>query len=402
MKKMLFSTGTARGGTNLGMKSLSVSPEAHFACDPFLALFKHFRSSSINPGTSYRVGPEEPLSDYYYFEDNIQLLAATQDAQLETHFPDYWRDGLKKSLKSRMQLTSPLLVECLDMLKGSNYRELFLQSMEMVAAAYSASTADWLGYNENWGIEVFAALARSFPEAHFLIIVRDPRAAICSSLNQKDETKMVQVLPFIRGWRKNIALAYKFSADELFRDRLTIFRYEDFVSEPDKYLRMLCEILHIGFEEKMLDPQHYKDGAGRFWKGNSHIHGKRPPGIYSDSIDAWKTKLPWKICECIEFVAGKEMKINGYDLQFADERSFSSEAFGFFLDNDKSPSSWKSSTAPIDTQLGWEWGRHQMLDIDGELPEDLIKRYFLCKQAYQALKEQRLLPLLGYSPYRNS
>lgn len=44
MSRLLFSTGSARGGTNLVTKAISVREGALVTCDPMLAMFKSLRS----------------------------------------------------------------------------------------------------------------------------------------------------------------------------------------------------------------------------------------------------------------------------------------------------------------------------------------------------------------------
>ena len=68
MKKVLFSTGSARGGTNLFTKALSVNDNALVVCDPMLALFKSLRSAAIRNELDLEVDPDSPLLDYYFNE----------------------------------------------------------------------------------------------------------------------------------------------------------------------------------------------------------------------------------------------------------------------------------------------------------------------------------------------
>lgn len=384
MSNYLFSTGTARGGTNVMMKSLSVSEEAQLTNDPYLALFKYFRSAVVKKELGQDIAVNYPLEDYYYQEAHRDTVRAIYNANLDIAFNDSDREKLIEDILVRVKVSTPVVGPFLSSLKGTNFLELFRQAIDAIAKAYKSEDASWLGLNENWAIEFFPALARSFREAKFLVIIRDVRAAIFSALKQKDRTKMIQVLSFAKGWRKNIAFSQHFLADPLFKDRLMVCKYEDFVTEPKKHLQEMCDWLGVKFKEEMLDPRNYVDGNGQIWKGNSYIHDKRPPGIYPDSINSWQGKLDKKIVEVIEFVAAAELIAFGYELAEYKGGSLSAAALEFLKENSLVKSSWKSSTISLEDELEKESFRNQLvLDRGKDTSKDIIEAYFLFEAAYK-------------------
>ncbi len=385
-----FSTGTARGGTNLLTRSLSVSNEMCFANDPYLPLFKFLRSAIIKDKLDIDLDPGHPLEDYYYKKEFRAFVDAVYEATLDIAFDQKDREKLIELILTRASVSCPAIVPHMDNLRGYSYRDLFIKALDIIAEAYSAKDVKWAGLNENWAIESFPAIARSFPQAQFMIIVRDPRASICSALKQKDKTKMIQVLSFARGWRKNIAFTQKFLTDDLFKNRLTVMRYEDFVKDPKGYLNHICKVLDVSYTDKMLDPKNYRDGAGNFWKGNSYVHDKRPPGIYLDSIQKWQGTLDKNIIEAIESVAGLELRLCGYDLFCYKGGKLSPGAEKFFLENSRVVSSWKSSDASVEEEMAYELRRRELANDSTGCPIEDKRAYFIFEEAFRDISQGRI------------
>ena len=227
MSRLLFSTGSARGGTNLVTKAISVREDALVICDPMLAMFKSLRSAAIRKRLNIDIDPEASLADYYYLDDLRLQKWATYEASLDLDFQVGETKNLHNSLRRRMSLTCQNGIRFVEQWEGKTYLELFDKAFNCLKAAFGKSGASLFGVNENWAIEFFPALAKAYPESMFMVIVRDPRAAACSALLQKDKNRIAPILSFCRGWRKNIAYIEQFKNDATFRDRLLVIRYED-------------------------------------------------------------------------------------------------------------------------------------------------------------------------------
>ena len=299
---------------------------------------------------------------------------------------DLIKSEVINDIKKRSGSSYPLLVNNLNKLKGDSYKKLFDSALSLLNNTYGLGSSVWVGFNENWAIELFPTLAMMYPKAKFLIIYRDPRASIASALKQKDVKKKIQVYSFACGWRKNIAFMLQYQSNKLFKDRLIICKYENFVKRPDQELKKILYHLNIEYLPEMLDPQCFKDGEGKTWKGNSYIHKIKPKGIYKDSINAWKNNLEPRIVKSIEFITWAELKLLGYETYYSDKLFLDKEALNFFYEDANVESSWKSSKLSLDQRIGMELFRSQILkSCITNLSINKIKKYFLFTEAFHYL-----------------
>jgi hypothetical protein len=386
LTRFIFSTGTARGGTNLITKIISVSESAHLASDPYLALLKYLRMDFLNQHTKTDITPNDPLPDYYYEENKLPLLDLMMKGGGAPLFDLANLTNLIDQIKIRASVSTPLLIPYLNQLSGSNYQELISSAILCIGKAFNKVNPSCLGFNENWAIELFPLLADMFPQSKFIIVIRDPRASISSALKQKDKTKMIQVSSFVRGWRKNVALMKFYQLDPRFKDRLYICNYEKFVENSTTLIKDLCSFVEVKFSDKMLDSKNYLDGSGNQWKGNSYAHEKAPSGIYKDSINIWEQQLSQEIAESIEFLAYPELKSLGYKpLHY---HNFPSNQVCQFLQKDfLTHSSWKNTKGTASEEIKHEVFRNFMIDSkNATFPDIDIRRYFLFKNVFEELK----------------
>ncbi len=377
--KYFFSTGTARGGTNLITKSLSVSPEIKLANDPYLALCKYLRSVLLRKDIGLDIDPSEPLYDYYFEEKWRAVIEALLNPKRDNYeFDPVMIPPMIKAIEKRAAVSSPKIVPFLKKIDGETFRELIDLAISVLVEAYSEGVEPSVaGFNENWAIEIFPLLAKIYPEAKFMIIVRDPRASICSAMKQKDPSKQIKVFSFARGWRKNIAFMKRYLREDIFKDRLIIVKYEDFVLSPEEHLRRISGFLGVKFIPEMLDPRYYKDGSGKLWQGNSYIHDERPQGIYTGSVNAWEEKMPKDAAEVVEFINSFEMEELGYRIKYYDGNNLSAGALEFIFKDDKVKSSWESSKTPVEDEIGRELFRQQLIRSGFSADKDILKRAFL-------------------------
>lgn len=393
----LFSAGTARGGTNLLTQLLSVNRAVSLAADPYLPLFRSLRNAVARRGVAAgklgRFDPNAPLGEYYFREEALRLQDLIQAADLAAlPFDRSERVPLREALAARTALSSGYLIGHLPRLEtAKNYRELFEQALELIAIGRGARDREWVGFNENWAIEFFAPLARAFPKARFLAIVRDPRAAIASNRLAPNPAVFAHVLSFARCWRKTVAYALHYRADPLFAGRFHLLTYEQLVRDPRGTALELCSFLGIDFDPGMLDTNRYLDlSTGGTWAGNSQY---KPvlSGIDPAHIDRWRGRLAGEIARTVEFACHAEMRWVGLAPSTdVDPGAADPAVLQYLIETNTEPCKWSTHLGDPQQDYGFEVFRNAMLRLP-ERPGDtgLIRRSFLFEEAYDRLREGR-------------
>jgi hypothetical protein len=405
----IFSAGTARGGTNLMVKMLSVLPGYTAAMDPLIPLFKQYRNDILSTSTDAEIrealNPEAPLDDYYYDPVKARAMHEIQNADLSQPYNSAEHAALVERMRPRTLLSSANLAAHLDELSADTYKGVFDNALRLIDEAAGAGQRQWAGIHENWGIEFFAPLARSYPEAKFMIMLRDPRACIASALRVSDPRIIPHVLSFARNWRKAAAFTQHYLRDPLFKDRILFIRYEDLVQDPQTHAQTLCQFLDLEFNPAMLDPRNFKDPSGGRWKGNSH-QGAAPDRIYTSSLEAWKKSMSREQIWTIELACDPEMRHLGYTpWVFNPETPMPAPSYMEFLDRDnKECLGWRVGTPDAERDFDLECLRKDIAANEAEgRTEDCLNRVapdeqrheidgwltqnFLFPEALAALKE---------------
>lgn len=390
MNRFLFTTGTARGGTNLLAQILSVNEDVSLSVDPYLPLFRQLRNaillSSESPEVRGAVKPHAPLDDYYFSPIKREMMRVIQRADPSIQYDRGDHESLLEALAQRMSLSSANLVPYLHMLGGATYAELLTSAIRLIEKAWGAERCRWVGFNENWAIEFFTFLARVFPGARFVIILRDPRAAIASALRARDRARVPHVLSFARHWRKYAAFAVRYQKHALFSGRLLFLTYERLVMEPEQCVRELTEFLEISFDPEMLNTDKFQSATGERWAGNSHFN-PTGRGIYRSSIDAWRGYLPKEVVETIEFICDPEMGLFGYiPAAYTGHAAPSSGCLEFIAKDCRECLGWRTDFEEIERDVGYELFRKNLLS--GWTPaasDEAIEGSFLFRELYEAL-----------------
>lgn len=390
MSRPLFASGTARGGTNLITMMLSVHHSVSLAQDPYLPLFKIFRNQVVRDSGCFaaQYDYESALDEYYYFENRLSIMRLVQEATLDHVFDNSLREKFHSSLVSRMKLSSPLLAPYANRVEGSTFKELFDNALEVVALGRETPNVEWLGFNDNWTVEFFPALARSYQNAKFVVIIRDVRASIASTLKVADPARRALTMSFVRCWRKQLALTIRYKQMDLFRDRLHVVSYEQIVREPESEIRRLCEFLEISYTEEMIDSRFFVGPSGSSWIPNSNFKDVPPTGVYSVAIDRWKTALQENVIDLIELVAGPDLRVAGYDLTSQiDDYRLTEAVYDLHSDEQEKCKGWRTDNRNPDLDFSLELLRHHCLNSD-ITHNDLIQRCFLFEEAYETIKSK--------------
>lgn len=398
MSKPLFVAGTARGGTNLAIMIASVHPEVALVQDPYLALLKSFRNA-VGKGAVGDFDLQSPLDEYYYSDEKLRVMQQVQNATLDVPFDPAERDPLLATLAARMKLSAPALIPRLGQLRGRTYRELMEAGLRLIGLARNKPDAEWIGFNDNWAIEFFGPLARTFPDARFVAIVRDGRSAVASHVRimeakhrnplytyKKDPSMIAMTLSFVRCWRKHVAFAHHYQ--KTLGDRLFVLRYERLVQQPAAETERLCSFLAIDYRPEMIDASQFIAGDGKVWIPNSNHENAPEGGIYASTVDRWKQTMPSDMADLVEFVAGPDLAFAGYARsrdwddgmpwgayrRHADEhRKWIGGGFG-----------WRTDNRDPDLDFSFELLRRQCLKRQVDDPA-LIERCFLFPEVYESI-----------------
>lgn len=151
-------------------------------------------------------------------------------------------------------------------------------------------------------------LARSFPEARFLHIVRDGRNVVPSLIEMHFGPDRVGAAALF--WRDRVSRG-RAGGRRIGEDRYREIRYEDLVEDPEPVLRDVCGFFALDYEPGMLEYHHRADEVLDGLRFTHHVQGiRRPP---SQSGRDWRTSMPPRDVQLFEALAGDLLDELGYE-----------------------------------------------------------------------------------------
>lgn len=307
LSNFFFLTGLVRSGTTLLARCCDAHPQITCASDPLFGFFRCLRNDLRKTWNIEGGDPAEPLSDFFF--DSKGELLRLADANL--HVPvTIDHATLTKEIARFADATgnAPAIVPLLNKLNGSTYAEVFVQLVEMLKAAYGSETDQWSGFKQTW-VEAFGGtILNTWPEAHVVHLVRDPRAVIASWRTAKFLRHDYPFLMIVRHWRKSVAVASLFSRRY---KNYTVSSYEDLVSEPEQEIKKIAAACGFPVDQQMLDASRFRSEDGGAWKANTS-HGGPTDKIASEKKDRWKEQLAIEEIQLIEDLCDLELKWMGY------------------------------------------------------------------------------------------
>ena len=390
----IFTTSLARSGGGVFNFCLSAHPHMTVAHSPNLELFRSFRNAVIREySLQHAFSPSDSLSDYYGSEARIALLDAMIESSLDIPFDDSEWDVFLERSKRRGSFETPDLAAHYDSLRGcKTYREIFERFLIIIAKTRNSADSDWVGFHEPWIIDTFPALARAFPNARFLVILRDPRATINSNLNSDDPEEVGQLLSYARHWRKYVALTRLFCSMPLFKNRIYVTAHDLLVSSPQLVLEKLCHAFNTEMHPNMLDTDMFLNPAtGMAWTGNSSFE-KTTRGIQRNAALRWRDTLSPTLVKTVEYLCGSDMRYVGYSpLTQSAEPQYAPDPdiVNYLLLGNTNYANWRSDLGDPLLDLGLEAVRRQLLTLE-VAPNDvsLIRKTFLFEDMYAGLLNQ--------------
>jgi Sulfotransferase family len=150
-------------------------------------------------------------------------------------------------------------------------------------------------------------LATTFPEAHFIHLIRDGRDVALSYLDADFGTETLAESAIY--WRRFVRKGRRDGTR--LGDRYREIRYEDLLREPEAALRSLCEFVDLPYDPAMLD---YHRRAGELLRSTPRSeHHQRlhlPPTV---GLRDWRTQMDPGDVELFEAIAGEALVEVGYE-----------------------------------------------------------------------------------------
>lgn len=395
MKNPLFLCGPAECGTNLVKAILGVNKKIHLESEPFLPLFQFLRTEIIKQNSNYKKSTRytKPLSEYYFSNKDLELMNIIQNSNLKIEFKKDKLNHLKKQILKRMNDYVPHLKKDIHNIKGSNFKEIFDNAFKLIDKHHNKENIKWLGWLDSWVEEFFPILAKAYPSSKFILIIRDPRAALASSNNYYNKKNISSLAPltlsFLRCWRKQVAMAEYFNSSSLLKNRCITVKYEDLVNNPKKITKKLCNFLNIKYSSSMIDTNNFM-GLGhntKKWVSNSNFNSKQK-GIYKTSLFTWKKHLDPIIKNFIELIVGIELKYLGYVKTLPKLNKLSKKNIvSYHKHNFRTSKGWRTSTNMPSLDIRFELSRYKYLKYK-KINNSEIKQNFLFKEAYLAFQNK--------------
>jgi hypothetical protein len=386
--KLLFVVSIARSGGTLLARMLSEQPHIVIAADPFLPIYRSFRNAAIEASSmGGGFNPDEPIQDYYFSNERLAQLDAIQQASLQLPFSVNWLDGLRDSIVQRLRAQCEDLIPSVGDICGNTHLELLQSALNVVRRLRGTADSRWVGTKEVWTIEFIRPLAAALPEARFIVLVRDIRAAVASMLGLRDSQpgSVAQPLGYARQWRKMCAFVEHYRSDPDFEGRIQVVRYEDLVSTPRTVMSELCEFLGVDAT--------LGGGTGATWRGNSSFD-ENIVGISPHQNRHWRQMLPDSVRTMIEFLCREELECWGYagEARVGVPADAGQRIEKYLELTRKEAASWQCSSRSPQQEVQLESARRKMLEAaTAETKEQTIRSNFLFEEAFHRLRGARSL-----------
>jgi hypothetical protein len=178
---------------------------------------------------------------------------------LSNRLDEYISDLASSKRIEDWKMDYTLLKEKIIQEKPENYAKLG----ELVYTFYGeqkGKKAKVIADKNNYYINHFNDLNEIWPDAKYILVVRDGRDVACSYLNMETlvtnspyKPKLsTDIKTIAKEWLTNNQNILSFS-ESLINNQFMVIRYEDFVTDSALYLTKVCHFLGLNFEPEMLN-----------------------------------------------------------------------------------------------------------------------------------------------------
>ncbi len=300
MGTQLLIAGMFRSGTTLLSNLLSDHPQGLVVSDPFVYFFKHYRNLHLQKLGLSDWHPDEPTPDYFGGARR-ELFESLQAADLQEALSTEVRAQMIADIREWKSEQHPELCARLDEIQATTFADAYRELMRLAVELYGDGSVEVGGTKVSWSEEFLPAMARAFPEMNFVLPVRDLRAIVASQNSQRGAGEGHRPLLFyVRHWRKHVALAQHYASHcPLLKGRVSLLRYEDLVSAPERTMEPIME--RVGLRSRALAVHSHNSS----FAGNAE-------GVFTASTERWRSVLAADEITAIESLAGPELALLGY------------------------------------------------------------------------------------------
>ncbi len=340
--KQTFVFGVARGGTNLVARVAASLNNSHVVLDALLPVYKAWRddvekSMSNKPMHRTSRGVGRPIDDYYFSSSKMRLLSQIlcheRNRQVSCDIDQLMSDVRERAALEGQEVPEPVQ-------RPDSYRGIVEAISRILLREAGAPEITGVTWKDVWASEFVGPLSRLFPQAKFIVVVRDPRDVIASFVRmaKKQPSQHADLLSVIRHWRKNAELAHLFQADPVLSGRLIVLKYEDLCAEPLGQVRKMASFLMGGDEsnDSFIPMPHLGD-----WGGNSS-YSVAYRGVSDQSIGRWRSELDVNTSSVITALCQRELELFGYGTQ-SDKPLKSQTLFKWVRAHSLDWGSWRST-----------------------------------------------------------
>ncbi len=295
-EKIIFIVGMARTGTTLMARSLSKGPDIYFLNEThFMREYQHLFSQK---NIFLKAGHQNFIANIINQFITIQRKDYYRKAEFQEH-PDAV-EKVFEMFNARNEKNFIELLKC-----------LFLYEAELHGKKLPGDQTP----NHIFFID---QIIRNFPGATFINMIRDPRAVVLSQKNKWKASKrqkqprfeiirtkinyhpITQSILWLKSIRAGLVASKKYG-----NKKIQSIHYEQLVSEPEKYLKRLCEFIGTTYSEEML-----KVSVSM----SSNVISSSTQGMDSSLTDNWRSMLSATEIYIVEQVCGKYASQLGYKM----------------------------------------------------------------------------------------
>jgi hypothetical protein len=151
------------------------------------------------------------------------------------------------------------------------------------------------------------AIFKLFPDAQFVNLVRDPRAAVASQVELEFNGEH-ELASSVANWETAVRRVDLF-AERLRPDQLLDVRYEDMVRDPRATLKRVCDFAGLR-DGDAIDEMLTRERRGNF---NVGWHDRLAEPISGAGIESWRERLEPRDVALIEHATARHFERFGYE-----------------------------------------------------------------------------------------